>query len=190
MKLLFQTVLLIILANFHSFGQISKDSLESKIINADKIEIVSHEDLFVLFKYKSEKYKNNYLKYRKDYLKYEKNCCRTIVENGKPNKSIIKERIKLDQKAIKELLLVLNNQKDKDSSAQPHSCFEPHHAVLIYKNGNCSYLDICFGCLVYAVSEDIIVGENFMIAEEDWKNLELFFKNRGVKYKMPKEKTN
>jgi hypothetical protein len=148
----------------------TKDSLKSKIINSDKIEILSHEDLYIA----------------KEKPEIDKSYWTRIVNEEKPNKSIIKERIKLDKISTDELLSILINEHVAYSPAESAYSFFPNHSILIYKNGKCSYIEICFGCNNYAISEDIIIDKNVLKTEQDWKNLEHFFRIRNIKYKMPK----
>ena len=42
-----KVTLILFLISICSFSQITKDSLKSKIINSSKIEIVTHEDLYL-----------------------------------------------------------------------------------------------------------------------------------------------
>lgn len=156
---------------FFCFSQSNKDSLRLKLVNADKIEIVSHEDLLLI----------------KDKLGKSKSYYRKIVENQKPNKSIINERIKLNAESINDLLKLLNGNP-QTIIGYDLSCFEPHHTILIYKKNKCSYLDICFECKKNSSSGDFLFNENFMKSEEDWYNLEAFFRKSKIEYKMPKIK--
>jgi hypothetical protein len=164
------TIILLFLISICSFGQNAKDSLKSKIINSDRIEIVSHDDLYIV-KGKPGKDKSYWTK---------------IVNNGKPNKSIIKERIKLDKTSKNELLSILINEHTDTFPLESAYSFFPNHSILIYKDSKCSFVEICFGCRNYAISEDVIIDKNILTTEKDWKTLEHFFRINNIKYKMPK----
>jgi hypothetical protein len=164
------TIILVFLISICSFGQTAKDSLKSKILNSDKIEIVSHDNLYII-KGKPGK---------------DESYLTKIVNDGKPNKSIIKEWIKLDKTSTNKLLSILTNKSKESFPVESAYSFFPNHSILIYKKGKCSFVEICFDCRNYAISEDLIIDKNILSTEEDWKNLEHFFRINNIKYKMPK----
>jgi hypothetical protein len=62
----------------------------------------------------------------------------------------------------------------------------PHHAVLIIKDGKTYFIDICFGCLGIATSQNIrITADDF--DKRKWSELETFFLQQNIKYKLAKE---
>jgi hypothetical protein len=63
-------------------------------------------------------------------------------------------------------------------------CFEPHHAVLVYRNGRMSYVDLCFHCRELATSTDFNL-DNMDFKDGKWKQLQKFFTDRGLTYEMP-----
>jgi hypothetical protein len=149
-------------------AQIKKDSLNYKIINADSIEITSHEDLFT-----------STLKDNKPYQYYSE-----ILVNGKPNREIIKESKILNDSSKQKLLTLINTQTPKDSISYRPSCFNPHHSILIYKNGKCSFLDICFGCMGFSSSGDFHFSNFILSTDIDWENLKNYFKEHKMFYKI------
>jgi hypothetical protein len=71
-----------------------------------------------------------------------------------------------------------------DKTIEDIGCFEPHHGILIFKNGNCSFFDICFGCRHFVTSTDVSLSDE--ISRNSWTMLESFFRSKGLTYKLPK----
>ena len=62
-------------------------------------------------------------------------------------------------------------------------CFDPHHAIFIFKEGQISYLDICFTCRGLVVSDDISVSyEDF--DQKKWEELHEFIQQLGLTYEL------
>jgi hypothetical protein len=146
-------------------GQSSIDSLVYKMSNSDSIVVVSHEDLRVYGK------------------PGESDIIRKIIEDGKPNQAIIREKLNLD-KATRDSLIFLVKSQKYDPIFGPAFCFDPHHTIYIYRNGSFSYLDVCFGCNTFATSDDIYVDDLLFHSYEIWKVLKNFLKRKGFIYKM------
>ena len=156
---------LFIFFSLSSFAQKNVSNVRSILTNVDSVIIANHESLFVPEKpigTPAEKGKE-------------------IVINGKPNYSIILKSHKLDSKSIDSLVVILTKEVDGDINKM--ACFDPHHIIYIFKKGNLSYFDICFGCHDFSISKDIKTGGH-EFTNETWAELESFFKNRGFDNKI------
>ncbi|MFM6924826.1 MAG: hypothetical protein ACKOU7_04940 [Ferruginibacter sp.] len=159
MKLIFA---LFIFCSLDVFGQDGVNNVQSILSAADSVVIVQHETLLVSGK------------------PGKPSTTKEIIVNGKPNYSIIIKSIKLDRAGTDSLAVILTKEIDGDIVTM--SCFEPHHAVYIFKNNTLSYLDICFGCRIFSHSEDINTGGH-KLTNETWFELESFFKTRQFETK-------
>jgi len=196
--------LTLFLNSLFSFSQIANDSLINSIKKAEKIVLTSHEDfsfimeeegkgkttLIALLKIKNpsnrirKKIKRRYKK-----LEEKRAVVKPLLKNGKPNNSIIREKIKLDSKLKQELIEVISKQKEDSLIYDGNYCFEPHHTIFIYKEKRWSYIDLCFGCDHYSYSKDLKINkDDFLVTYEDWRKLETFFTNQNLNYKMRKRK--
>lgn len=165
-------ILLLFLNPLINFSQNANKSLIEFIKKSEKIILTSHEDFELTFRKPGE----------------SKTKIRALLKNGKPNKKIIKERIKLDLKSKEELIQIISEQK-KDSIWDGAFCFLPHHTIFIYKEKKWSYIDLCFGCDHYSYSKDLEINEDdFLVTYEDWRKLETFFRKQNLNYEMPKRK--
>jgi hypothetical protein len=146
------------------FAQKAQVSLPMILQQADSLQIISHSSLSV--------------------INLDGTPSPTILVDGVPNYKIIKEVITLSKTSGKQLVNLFlfhkNLKVTKDTK-----CFEPHHSILIFKNGYCSYIDICFHCRNYEISKNLNITTNFLNTDEDWKKLEDFFRNKNIHYKMP-----
>ncbi|MES2811612.1 MAG: hypothetical protein V4670_04005 [Bacteroidota bacterium] len=146
------------------FAQKAQKSLPMILQQADSLQITSHSSLSLVY--------------------FDGTPSPTILVDGVPNYKIIKEIKTLSKTSVKELgalfLFHKNLKGGKDTK-----CFEPHHSILIFKNGNCSYIDICFHCQNYKISKDLNVARDFLNRDEDWKKLEIFFRSKNIHYEMP-----
>jgi hypothetical protein len=61
----------------------------------------------------------------------------------------------------------------------------PHHAVFLIKNGNTSYVDICFGCHRFETSKDM--QRLYAFDNRKWIELEEFFMKLGFRYQLADE---
>ena len=55
-------------------------------------------------------------------------------------------------------------------------CFIPRHAIIIYKQHKILYIDICFECLNFETSADIIFGK-YVWDRQKWSKLQKYFSN-------------
>lgn len=153
-------------------GQIKRDSLKAKISTADKVELLSHQDLYV------QATKADYSRGINDYRH------KIVSENHQVNDSIVTERKLLTKAATDTLLQLLSDNHPEKMPMDRASCFEPHQAIVLYNKGLCSYIDICFGCRTYSSSKDILFAETFLSTNQAWTALKAFFINHGLTYKI------
>ena len=92
----------------------------------------------------------------------------------------------LDKSEADSIAAILITE-NRDSIIQDIQCFEPHHGILIFKKGKCSYFDICFGCRHFITSKDIKISDE--LSDKTWNDFESFFRNRNLKYEMPKNES-
>ena len=145
------------------YGQEAKADLYLLLTEADSVQIASHEDLHY-----SQK------------VKPFKSWWHQLVENGKVNDTIIKERTNLDKVSVQELYKALTIvDGDPDFGA---ACFNPHHAIFIYKNGELVVLDICFECNGYSATSRIT---KILATFESYKAVADFFRKHKILYKLP-----
>ncbi len=159
-SLLFATFL------FDVLGQSLQNKVYHKFISADSVILVSH--LTTNVPIYDEKTHQRIGIYR-------------LVEKNKVNYQIIKERYNLDKNetdSIANILITPNN----DSTIEDIRCFMPHHGILIFKKGKCSYFDICFGCRHFITSNDIKLYDE--LDNKTWNVLERYFRNRGLNYEL------
>ena len=208
-----QIISFIIIFFLHlGYSQNSNTELIKYIQNADKILLVSHEsfnfneyedqdennrkklnELKELKKLNENNDTENLKKSRKIYLELEemikaKNSLnRSLLENGKPNKRIIREETFLNEITKKELLEIISKQKR--DTFEGAFCFNPHHTIFIFSQEKWSYIDICFGCNNYSFSNDLNIDKkDFLATLEDWKTLENFFRKLNLNYLLPKQR--
>ncbi|CAD0007592.1 hypothetical protein [Flavobacterium salmonis] len=195
--------LIVFLNSLLSFSQIANDSLINSIKKAEKIVLASHEDFYFIREEEGNgkttlttllKIENPSKRIRKKIkrrfkkLEEKRAIVKPLLKNGKPNKSIIREKIELDSKLKQELIEVISKQKN-DILYDGNYCFEPHHTIFIYRKKKWSYIDLCFGCDHYSYSEDLNINKKyFLVTYEDWRNLEAFFRNQNLNYRMQNRK--
>lgn len=165
-------IILVVLNSLFGFSQVINDGLINSIKTAEKILIISHDDLNITVGKQGK----------------SKIINRTLLKNGKPNNTIIKEQVRLEPKQKQKLIEIISGQKN-DSIWNGASCFWPHHTIFIYNEKRWSYIDLCFGCDHYSYSNDLQINKDeFLVTYEDWRKLETFFREQGLNYKMPERK--
>jgi len=107
-----------------------------------------------------------------------------ILIEQKLNTNIIKERKKLTGKSINSLIDILSLPTNNDSIFRSR-CFDPHQAILIFKNTKISYIDMCFHCWGLRTSDDL--NEIIGYEELKWKKIYSFFRQNGFVYEMKAE---
>lgn len=165
-------LLLFILICFQSPVYAQTDSLTARILAADKVEILSHQDL--------------HLRSNMEEMKMGLNgFWRRIVDSsGNLNECIVMEQLTLNKMDVDSLINVLSKNYYNGAPVSRASCFLPHETIVLYFNGRCSFVDICFGCRQFSASADIIFLPEFLTTEEQWDDLKSFFIAKGIKYKM------
>jgi hypothetical protein len=145
-------------------GQIIKGKTYKKMLSADSVVVVSHFTTYVPIV---------------DDVTLEKKDQYELVTNGMPNYQIIKEskRLRNDEE---ETLAGILSTKNNDRTIEDISCFMPHHGILIFKSGQCSFFDICFGCNHFVTSKDITLSDE--LSRKSWKVLQSFFRKKNFKY--------
>ncbi|MBT2559701.1 hypothetical protein J7E50_17395 [Pedobacter sp. ISL-68] len=106
-----------------------------------------------------------------------------LIENGKLNEKIIKQRLRLSKKDIDSLASILITPLKLGETFERGKCFIPHHGILIFKGDKCSFFDICFDCKHFVTSDDIKLSDSSRIIT--WKKLKAFFKTRKMDYQIP-----
>ena len=145
-----------------SFCQTNKKNVRTFFLTADSVFLVSHL-LTENISFDSLNEKHFY----------------KLVENNKPNYQIIKEKIYLSKLKVDTLYSLLT-QPNKELTIEELGCFSPHHGVLLFKNGNCYFYDICFHCRNFIASKEIELDNE--LNSLGWKKLSSFFKRQGLQY--------
>jgi hypothetical protein len=136
-------------------------SIIEKISTADSVILVSHEYSGLMSSSSAEKNKSV-----------------NLISNGKLNSASIRERKKINTSQRDSLIKILSRPLDENSVSK-QECFEPHHAILIFKNNKLSYIDICFSCNDFRTSKDINI---WGFDQQHWKELVKYFKSNGIKW--------
>ncbi len=162
MKKLF-FILLFIIECCSVNGQTRKSQyLEKIILSADTVLIISHDNTGIIM--------------RDD--ETGRDITPKLVMNGKLNYGIMNEKKVLNDSLRKQLskVLLLKNQSSK---IVMNKCYMPQHAILIIKDSRLSYIDICFGCLKYEVSDDLSFFD-IPFDINKWNELYQFFIQNGM----------
>ena len=142
------------------------DSLQSKLLNADSVLIVSHKATA------GEAMIDENEKIHPP--------AKLIVKN-KLNQAIVHEKLKITHPALQNLIEILIRPFE-DSVIEMGNCYIPHHTIVIYKNEKISSIEICFSCMRYYASKDLQFNENF--DKRKWNELNTFFKKQGLEYEL------
>lgn len=105
-----------------------------------------------------------------------------IVLSNRINSKIIKERRLITGSAMDSTIDILLLPTDQDSAINT-ACFDPHHSIVIFKNNQISYIDMCFHCLGLRTSKDLEELNGYEVAK--WEKMILLFKHFGFKHEMP-----
>lgn len=153
---------LLILSAQIAYGQGSANNIFSVLTESDSVIIVKHETLVVPGK------------------PGWPSTTKEILINGKPNDDIILTSTKLSRRSINSLAVILTKETAGDIVTM--ACFDPHHAVYIFRKEKVSYLDICFGCRQFSYTKEINTGGH-QLTNETWLELESFFNAEGIETK-------
>ena len=163
-----------------SYGQTNENikSLQQKIQSADSVVLISHEvtaeyGVKIVPDWDKRDTSMNLKKWYKLHPPLLK-----FLDKGKLNRKIIKETLALTNTNKTNLSNILLRQVLL-KTFNPTKCDEPRHSIIIYKNNQQSYIDICFGCRRIHTSKDIDFSE-FYMDDKKWTELEEFFKVNGL----------
>jgi hypothetical protein len=133
-------ILLVFLTLFKASGQDRFAKLKTLMLTSDSIFLVSHESTtgIILVNERTGK----------------KVPLPKLIVNGRLNKSIIHETRIIKDSSIESLINILT-RPFQDSIIEIGKCFMPHHAVIIFKKGKISFIDMCFTCKGIETSKDI-----------------------------------
>jgi hypothetical protein len=143
----------------------SLTELESKMLMADSVLIVSHDGINGFFEDESGNAISN----------------SSLLINGQLNYSIIHEKLQLQKKLVLKLSKIII--KPRRSFFESATCFKPHHSIVIVKNGNYSSIEFCFECHRVRATTDILFSDEDM-DNKKWDDLKLFFKQNSFKYEL------
>jgi hypothetical protein len=105
-----------------------------------------------------------------------------LMIDGKPNDKIIHQKKKLRPAQVRELKNILMTAVENPYKSYT-KCFQPRHAVFLYKNQRIEYLDFCFECTGYNRSPEFPVIIAF--DEAKWRTLSDFFRKQGISDDLP-----
>lgn len=162
MRKLFFVVLVILEGTSSIKAQTKQQNLRKVLLNADTVLIVSHDNTGITLRDETGR-----------------DITPKLFINGKLNYGILHEQ-KIIKDSMRKKLLGILLLKNKNNKIVMNKCYMPQHAILIIKNHKVSFIDICFGCLKYEVSDDL----SFFMDPFDinkWNELYQFFKQNGLK---------
>ena len=99
------------------------------------------------------------------------------------NPAIIVQRRFLTNLDVVELAKIIQKHVKKSYIGSKPLCFEPHHAILIYKKGRFSYIDLCFHCSDLVTSFDLQLT-NMDFINGKWEEMKVFFLKHGLSYEI------
>ncbi|MCU0437644.1 MAG: hypothetical protein MUC49_06985 [Raineya sp.] len=111
-------------------------------------------------------------------------CCigsEPIVKENQINKDVLKEYIKISRKSRVRLIHILAKD-NKPKTDFTSFCFEPHHAIIMFLKGKTSYINICFSCRKYQLSDK---DEGYYSFDyQKWEELKNYFMSFRFKYEL------
>ena len=158
--------ILFLLSSSLCISQNAASWLNAKFKNADSILFVSHDDTQGVAIIDSAG---------------NKIPLPELIINKNPNYKIIKERQIISGQQLDTLIHILD-RPFRSKTVEGSECYMPHHTIYIFKNGELSYIDLCFWCRGFETSEDL--NKIYKFDNRKWKELENFFKRLGFKYKL------
>jgi hypothetical protein len=159
----------ILTAPLTAFTQHGNDWLLVKLKNADTVLLVSHEVTAGILLVDSA---GNRIPLPK------------LLVGGRPNYSIVKEQQVLSGAQLDTFIKIFA-RPFQSRTIEMAKCYMPHHAVFLIKNGNTSYVDICFGCHRFETSKDM--QRLYAFDNRKWIELEEFFMKLGFRYQLADE---
>lgn len=103
-----------------------------------------------------------------------------LLIDGKLNRGVVVESRLLSTAETNSLVKVLTYSYPP-SNESVHSCFDPHHSIIIIKGDRTSYIDLCFHCKEFKCSDDIA---HLQIKNDKWAKLHKFFRTFGLKHEL------
>lgn len=107
-----------------------------------------------------------------------------LLVNNKINQKIIHELKTLTNNSIDTLVKILSMPTNEADYEMSHCC-DPHHTIFIIKDGQISYIDLCFHCFCLSTSKDLELIKGY--DEPKWIALLSFFRKLSFKYEMPEK---
>jgi hypothetical protein len=98
------------------------------------------------------------------------------------NRKIVKEFFVVRSAKLKQLGVLLDRRLTQHN-AEIMFCFIPHHSIILFKNKQASYINICFACQRVACSPDITFTDGDMDRQK-WSELLAFFQDNGFTYEL------
>lgn len=102
-----------------------------------------------------------------------------ITKNGKINTDVIVERKKISLQSRRSLTSILFQPAVQAETGK--LCFQPRHAIFIFRNEEIFYLDICFDCGGVARFGRPF-GSDLSFDEKKYTALRKFFRAQGLSY--------
>ncbi|KGO92518.1 hypothetical protein [Flavobacterium subsaxonicum] len=163
MQKILLALFIILTSSLSLHAQVS--NFKDKLIAADSVVIVSHD-----YGYKINKNgKSGY------WVRF--------VEKDSLNFKSVKERIKLDKSSVIHLYDSLTYSTTSDIESV--SCYNPHHALLLYQKGQCYVVDICLQCRNYTISKDLTLPPGLLSNYKTWGKFRDFLSELNITYEIP-----
>jgi hypothetical protein len=152
-------LLLLLSAACPARAQNALDSFAAALPLADSIILISHAGI----------QKHHYTDHGRYWISLDR------IDTG-----LLKEYRKFDRSSVDRLRDALLTEDDNARIST--SCFNPHQAILMYRSGKLSYMDICFHCHNYVLSTKRRIASD--MGSDAWDNLKLFFRSEGMRFTM------
>lgn len=107
-----------------------------------------------------------------------------IVKDHQINRDVLKEYLKISRKNRIRLMHILA-RNHKNGIGSTSFCFEPHHAIIMFLNGKTSYVNLCFRCRNYLLSNKNEGYSDF--DNQTWEELKTYFMSFGFKYELSRK---
>lgn len=147
------------LCSLISFGQ--NTDLLDKLKTSDSIVVINHKTL--------DKYRSVTCDSLGNYIEGY-----SLLRDGNINPEVVVKKVLLNSEQTKVIVSYLSAEVE---GSEVGYCFDPHHSILMYQNGELSYLDICFICSNFEYSVDSI---DLTFSSFHWTNLTSFMNSLGL----------
>lgn len=135
--------------------------LIEKLTSSDSIVAISHQTLET-YRYLNCDSLGNYIP------------AYSLLKDGDIHPDVVVKKVLLNKDQIKVLTLALVSEAKISIIGE---CYDPHHSILMYKNGELTYLDICFDCRNFHYS---VNSAELIISPLNWTNLTSFMNSLGL----------